>query len=79
MFPARMVACLVLCVITSSSAAVEVTGSAGAASDWSEPVIPASDWSEAAPRTSDDSGDSDDLVSRVLGVPGVWWPATQVT
>ena len=35
--------------------------------------------SEAAPRFSDDTAASDDLLSRVLGVPGVWWPAAQVT
>ena len=35
--------------------------------------------SEAAPRTSDDTAASSDLLSRVIGVPGVWWPAAQVT
>lgn len=35
--------------------------------------------SEAAPRSSDHTAASDDLLSRVLGVPGVWWPAAQVT
>ena len=67
MCPIKIFVYFVIHIITVSSSftlAAEVAGSAA---------------SEAALRTSDDTGASDDLVSRVLGVPGVWWPAAQVT
>jgi len=66
MCPIKIFVYFVIHIITVSSSftlAAEVAGTAA---------------SEAAPRTSDDTGASGDLLSRVIGVPGVWWPAAQI-
>lgn len=69
MCPIKIFVCVVIHIITVSSSLTHAAEAAGS------PV------SEAAPRprSADDPGASDDLLSRVLGVPGVWWPAAQVT